>query len=274
MTTFQKVIKYLSLGFAAFLIFLIVSGVFGILSSFSSVLGLQKEDNVIVDKINERNFKDTEINSLDIEVAFTNLIVKKGTSLQIKTNQKNIYFEQNNQKLQIKEKNHQWFSKNNKGSLVIYVPDDLVFENIKINAGTGKIQIENMNTKKLSLMLGSGETTIDKLIVTDKCKIESGAGRVSILSGNINQFDLEVGIGDFEATALVTGNSKINAGIGNLKLTLQGSRKDYQIQAEKGIGTIKIDDKNVEDNYSYGNGDNLIKLEGGIGNIHVHFEEK
>lgn len=274
MTTFQKVIKYLSLGFAAFLIFLIVSGVFGILSSFSSVLGLQKEDNVIVDKINERNFKDTEINSLDIEIAFTNLIVKKGTSLQIKTNQKNIYFEQNNQKLQIKEKNHQWFSKNNKGSLVIYVPDDLVFENIKINAGTGKIQIENMNTKKLSLMLGAGETTIDKLMVTDKCKIESGVGKVSILSGNINQFDLEVGIGDFEVTALVTGNSKINAGIGNLKLTLQGSRKDYRIQAEKGIGTIKIDDKNVEDNYSYGNGDNLIKLEGGIGNIHVRFEEK
>lgn len=274
MMTFQKVIKYLALGFAAFLIFLIVSGVFGILSSFSSVLGLQKEDNVIVDKINERNFKDTEINSLDIEVAFTNLSVKKGTFLQIKTNQKNIYFEQNNQELQIKEKNHQWFSKNNKGSLVIYVPDDLVFENIKINARAGKIQIENMNTKKLSLMLGAGETTIDKLMVTDKCKIESGAGKVSILSGNINQFDLEIGIGDFEATALVTENSKINAGIGNLKLTLQGRKKDYQIQAENGIGTIKIGDKNVVDNYSYGNGDNLIKLEGGIGNIHVHFEEK
>lgn len=274
MTTFQKVIKYLALGFATFLIFLIVSGVFGILSSFSSVLGLQKEDNVIVDKINERNFKDTEINSLDIDIVFTNLIVKKGTSLQIKTNQKNIYFEQNNQKLQIKEKNHQWFSKNNKGSLVIYVPDDLVFENIKINAEAGKIQIENMNTKKLSLMLGAGKTTIDKLMVTDKCKIESGAGKVSILSGNINQFDLEVGIGNFEATALVTGNSKINSGIGNLKLTFQGSRKDYQIQAKKGIGTIKIGDKNVVDNYSYGNGDNLIKLGGGIGNIHVRFEEK
>lgn len=274
MTTFQKVIKYLALGFATFLIFLIVSGVFGILSSFSSVLGLQKEDNVIVDKINERNFKDTKINSLDIDIAFTNLIVKKGTSLQMKTNQKNIYFEQNNQTLQIKEKNHQWFSKYNKGSLVVYVPDDLAFENIKINAGAGKIQIENINTKKLSLMLGAGETTIDKLMVTDKCKIESGAGKVSILSGNINQFDLEVGIGDFEATALVTGNSKINAGIGNLKLTLRGSRENYQIQAEKGIGTIKIGDKNVVDNYSYGNGDNLIKLNGGIGNIHVNFEEK
>lgn len=274
MTTFQKVIKYLALGFAAFLIFLIVSGVFGILFSFSSVLGLQKKDNMVVEKMKEINFKDTKINSLDIDIAFTNLIVKKGTSLQMKTNHKNIHFEQNNQTLQIKEKNHQWFSKYNKGSLVVYVPDDLSFENIKINAGAGKIQIENINTKKLSLMLGAGETTIDKLMVTDKCKIESGAGKVSILSGNINQFDLEVGIGNFEATALVTGNSKINAGIGNLKLTLRGSREIYQIQAEKGIGTIKIGDKNVEDDYSYGNGENLIKLNGGIGNIHVNFEEK
>ena len=45
----------------------------------------------------------------------------------MKINHKNIRFEQNNQKLQIKEKNHQWFSKYNKGSLVVYVPDDLAF---------------------------------------------------------------------------------------------------------------------------------------------------
>ena len=51
MTTFQKVIKYLALGFAAFLIFLIVSGVFEILFSFSSVLGLQKKDNMVVEKM-------------------------------------------------------------------------------------------------------------------------------------------------------------------------------------------------------------------------------
>ena len=217
------------------------------------------------------NFENSEVATLDIDVAFTNLIIKKGDFLIAETNNENINCKQNNQNLQIKEKQHNWFSKNNKGDLVVYIPENLEFEKVKINAGAGKIQIENINTENLYLELGAGETIIEKLNVKDDCKIESGAGKVSILSGKINELNLDMGIGKFEATSDITGNSKINAGIGNLELNIQGNKENYTIKADKGIGSIKIDGKEVADDVTYGDGENTIKIDGGIGAIKIIF---
>lgn len=274
MTMLQKIIKYFALALAAFLIFSIISGILGGLYFFTGLLGLQKHSETIKNEMSVVSFEESNINSLDIDVAFTNLIIKSGESLKIETNNENINYQQNDLNLQIKEKTHNWFFKNNKGDLILYIPDGLEFEKVKINAGAGKIQIENINTKKLSLELGTGETTIEKLNAVDNCKIESGAGKVDIYSGKINNLNLDIGIGKFKLTSSIIGNSKINAGIGSLELNIQGNKEDYKIKADKGIGTIKIDGKNVEDNYVYGNGENEVKIEGGIGSISVDFKEE
>ena len=271
MTTAQKIIKYLALAFAAFLVVSIISGILGAIYALSGILGLQKEDKPIKETMNMINFENSEVATLDIDVAFTNLIIKKGDFLIAETNNKDINCKQNNQNLQIKEKQNSLFSGNDKGDLVVYIPENLEFEKVKINAGAGKIQIENLNTKNLYLELGAGETIIEKLDVTEECKIESGAGKVNILSGTINELNLDMGVGKFEVTAAIIGNSKINAGIGELELNIQDNKENYAIKAEKGIGTIKIDGKEVSDDVTYGNGKNTIKIDGGIGNINVDF---
>ena len=56
MTTAQKVIKYLALAFAAFLIVSIISGILSALYALSGVLGLQKEDEIIKDEMSKINF--------------------------------------------------------------------------------------------------------------------------------------------------------------------------------------------------------------------------
>ncbi len=273
MTTAQKIIKYLALCLAAFLIFSIISSIFGVMYSFGNIFGLRTKNEIIKDKMDTINFESSDINSLEIEVVFTNLIIKKGDFLQAETNNENINFNQNNKIVQIKEKEHTWFVGNNKGDLVVYIPENISFDTVKIKAGAGKIQIENIDTRKLSLELGAGETSIQKLNVLEKCKIESGAGKVSILNGYINELDLDLGVGKFSMTSAIKGNSKINAGIGSLELNVLGSKNDYVIKANKGIGNILIDGLNVSDNYTYGNGEDTLNIEGGIGSINVNFIE-
>ena len=274
MTTAQKIIKNLALSFACVLIVSIISGILSALYALSGVLGLQKEDKKIKDEMNMINFENSEVATLDIDVAFTNLIIKKGDFLIAETNNENINCKQNNQNLQIKEKQHNWLSRNNKGDLVVYIPENLEFEKVRINAGAGKIQIENINTEKLYLELGAGETIIEKINVKDDCKIESGAGKVSILSGNINELNLDMGVVKFEITSVITGNNKINAGIGNLELNIQDNKENYTVKADKGIGSIKIDGKEMADDVTYGDGENSIKIDGGIGSIKIDFEEE
>ena len=273
MTLTQKIIKYLALAFAIFLIVTIISGILGGLYTLSRVLGLEKEDETIKGEMSMIDFENSDVATIDIDVAFTNLIIKKGDLLLAETNNKNINCKQNNQNLQIKEKQHSWFSGNNKGDLVVYIPENLKFEKVKINAGAGKIQIENINTENLYLELGAGETTIEKLNITKDCKIESGAGKVSILSGNINDLNLDIGVGEFNVTSSITGDSKINAGIGSLVLNIQGSKENYTIKADKGLGSIRIDGKETVDDVRYGSGINTIKIDGGIGSIKIDFED-
>lgn len=275
MTIAQKIIKYLATAFAVFLIVSIISGVLSIFYALSAVLGLKKTENKVNEEKAMINFEvSNEATTLDIDVDFTNLTIKKGDYLRVETNNGNIEYKQDNQKLKIKEKAHNWFAKNDEGDLIVYIPENLKFEQVKINAGAGKIHIENLNTERLTLELGAGETEIESLTVTDNCKINSGAGKVSIASGKINDLKLDMGIGKFEISAEITGNSKVDAGIGNLNLDIKGNIENYTIKANKGIGNIKIDKKEISEDAVYGSGENEIKIEGGIGNIDVNFSEE
>lgn len=272
MTTTQRIIKYLALSLAAFLIFIILSGILGTLYVVTSILGAQKEETNIQENMTTTDLTSMEITFLDIDVALTNLIIKNSDTLKVETNNQSINITQNNQTLKIQETNHDWLHKNHKGDLVLYLPKNMTFVEVKINAGAGKIEAKNINTENLYLELGTGKTTFENLDVLKNCTIKSGIGKASILSGSINELDLNMGIGKFEITSNLTGNSKIEAGIGSLNIDILNTKENYQIKATKGIGTIKIGNETIPDNYTYGSGANKLTISGGIGSIDVDFE--
>ena len=274
MTSAQKIIKYLALCLATFLMFLIISSLLGVFYSVSKILDVQKDNEVTMDKMSTVNFKTDDISSLDINLLFTNLIIKQGDVLHVETNNEKVHFDEENNSLKIKEDSRSILSKNNKGDLILYLPENSQFKTVKIQAKAGKIQIENLVTDFLSLELGAGETSIQRLNVSENCKIESGAGKVSLLDGRIKNLDLDLGVGKFELTSSLLGSNKINAGIGSLELNLLGNKKDYLIKADKGIGAIHVDESVVSDDSTVGTGENTIKIDGGIGNIDVSFRNK
>ena len=274
MTSAQKIIKYLALCLATFLVFLIISSLLGVFYSVSKILDVQKDNEVTMDKMSTVNFKTDDISSLDINLLFTNLIIKQGNNLHVETNNEKVHFDEENNSLKIKEDSRNWLSQNNKGDLILYLPENSQFKTVEIQAGAGKIQIENLVTDFLSLELGAGETSIQRLNVSENCKIESGAGKVSLLDGRIKNLDLDLGVGKFELTSSLLGSNKINAGIGSLELNLLGNKKDYLIKADKGIGTIHVDEAVVSGDSTIGTGENTIKIDGGIGNIDVSFRNK
>lgn len=274
MTSLQKVIKYLAISFAIFLIVTIISTILGAFYALSGVLGLKKDSKIASDEISITNFENTNLAALDIEVDYTNLTIKTGDFLRVETNNSNINCKQNNQNLQIKEKNHNWFSNSENLDLILYIPENLELEEVKINAGAGKINVENLTAKNLSFELGAGETEIKKLNVSKKCNIDGGAGKVNILSGTITNLDLDMGVGEVNLDVVIAGKSDIDAGIGSLIMNLQGNKEDYNIKTDKGIGSVKIDGKEVADSEVYGDGENHIEIDGGIGNIIVNFRSE
>lgn len=274
MTSAQKVIKYMAIAFAIFLIVTIISSVLGVFWGISTFLGIKKEYETSKLESNITTFENMEIDTLDIEIAYANLVIKTGDVFKIETNNKNIECKQINQKLQIKEKNHPWFYKAAERDLIVYIPEGIEFEKVKINGGAGKIEIEELKVDNLAFKIGAGATKIQTLEVFQKAKIEGGAGKISILEGRIHDLDLEVGIGQAELHAELLGKNEINAGIGKLDVYLKETEEEYKIQVDKGIGSIRIDGREMADNETYGNGENTVKIEGGIGSIIVELEQE
>ena len=270
MTSTQKIVKYLAIALAFALIFWILSCIMFGLSKISNCFS--DNDSSIQEKLSELNIDSKEVSILDIDIKYANLIIKTGDSLKAETNNKYITTNQKNNKLIIKEKKHNIF-KNDKSELIVYVPEDLILDGVSIDAGAGKIEINNLSTKILEFDLGAGKTKINNLIVLGSAEIDGGAGEITIKNSSINNLDLDTGIGKCTLSSKLIGKNEIDVGVGELDITLLGSKEDYRIITEKGIGSIKIDNEDIKSNQIYGTGENNIDISGGIGSINVKYKK-
>lgn len=264
MTTGNKIIKYLSMAFAIFLTFNIISGITNGLYSLINIF----RDTSGNEKVKELwNYDNTNIDNIDIDLIYDNLNIKIGDKFSVETNSNNVKYAIKDSTLVVKENEKIWNGFNNKkDELTIYIPSNIVLNKIDIDMGAGTLNIENINTRELALELGAGSTLI-KDIYSDNTNINTGAGSFTIVNGNINDLDLDIGVGKTNITSKITGNSTIDIGIGALSLDLIGN--NYTFKVNKGIGKVVIDNKEVSDNEVLGIGSNTIKLNGGIGDTIV-----
>lgn len=264
MNSVQRLIKYLAIAFAFLLIF-------GILSSIIECA--MSLDKAINKKDNEINFKDLgleDISILDIDIGSTNLIIKEGDSFKAETNNKSINCKQDNNKLFIKEKKKNWFNFDKDNDLIVYIPSYMVLDNTKIEGGVGKITIEKLSTKELSLSLGAGKVMVNNLRTLKETDIDGGAGEIIITNSDITKLDLDMGVGKTKINAKLNGNNKIDGGVGSLNLNLIGKEDDYRITLDKGIGSAYLKGNNMIDKKTYGDGDTILDVDGGIGNININ----
>ena len=272
MTTFQKVIKYLAIAFA---IFLIVTIIGGILSAIGLFGGFFTGDAVIEDM--QTYSVNTGIRILDIEINAADLYIKEGEAFSVESNLKNLKVDDNNGRLTIKDltKNKRFggYSYEN-AVLTIYVPVGTVFENVNLTTGAGRLTVDNLFAETIDFELGAGEVTIGSLVATKSADIEGGAGRITVSGGALKNLDMDMGVGELNLTSAFSGECKLDMGVGESNITLIGNKDDYKLDLEKGLGSITVDGKDVSDFGSSGNGTNKVDISGGIGAINVRFEEE
>lgn len=276
MTTLQKVIKYLALAFA---IFLTVSIVGGILSAVGLLGSLFSDDDAEWgDVIGETKTYtvSSEISDLNIQINAADFYIKEGNSFSVESNLKNLEVDEKNGCLTLKDLTKIKLNGSNayeNAVLTIYVPAGMAFDNVNIKTGAGRFTVDSLSAATIGFELGAGDVTISKLIAEKSANIEGGAGRITISNGAIKDLALKMGMGQLNLTAALTGDSELELGVGESNITLLGSKDDYELDIEKGIGNITVDGKNVTDFGSSGNGANEVDIHGGVGAINVRFED-
>ncbi len=269
MIKFQKIIKYLAIAFAAVIIFNIFAGIVSVIAGINFLnSGTKKVE--LLDKYEEVVIGDN-IDDLEVEVATVNVEIKASDKFRVETNRKDINVETRGNKVKISEKNRRFINAVNTGEIIIYVPESINLKNLEFENGAGNVSICDVNAESISLELGAGNIEVNNVVSKKNTNIDGGAGRIEIKNSELSNLDLDMGVGNLTLHAKLFGNSKIDCGVGELKMNLIGNSENYKVKVDKGLGTVKIKGDNIEG--SYGNGENTIDIDGGVGTIQIDFED-
>ena len=266
MSNFQKAIKVFALCLAGFIILNIISGVLWFLSLFANI-GFKSESREDFSEVYQG------ITKLDVDLARSKLELKEGSAfkVEIKNAHDHLKISEKNGILKIKEKNFWLWNTHASSRITVYVPKNINLNTIRIDAGAGTIYMDQINSDILDINQGAGILTITNCKFL-KTNIDGGVGEIKVTSSLLNQLDLEAGASKMNIEAQISGASKIECGVGTVFLSLLGNEKDYRISVEKGLGNILINHKEYKNNIVYGNGKNILKIEGGVGSIDVQFK--
>ena len=235
------------------------------------LVGCSKQDAVLDET---KTYEITsEIHSLDIQINAADFKIVSADEFSVESNLKYLSVSEKDGVLTIVDE-----AKSNSNYidpiLTLYVPNDTVFDDVDIETGAAKMTVDTLSASSVELKLGAGDVRFESLHASAEVDIEGGAGKITIVDGTLNNITLEMGMGELNLTAAVLGDSDLKFGVGASNVTLIGSKDDYKVDIEKGLGSITVDGETVTDYSSSGNGQNHIEIEGGVGAINLNFKEE
>ncbi len=272
MTTTQKIIKYLAIAFALFLVISIFSIIFGLSREIISSINSDKKDSKLLEEYTTISNNVNNIESFKIDISNDNIEIKEGEKFEVKTNDPDVKFYHENSKVKIKtDKTFSWhLSNSSRGTIIIYLPNESNISELDLNLGAGKIDIDKIFVEILLMDLGAGTMTAKEINVYEKAAINGGAGNINIYSGTINNLNLKLGAGNASIESDLTGSNTLTTGVGKLNLGLSRSKDNYKFDISKGLGNIILNDFDVSEDTLIGDGETKIKISGAIGNIIIN----
>ena len=275
MTTTQKIIKYLAIAFALFLVISIFSIIFGLSREIISSINSDKKDSKLLEEYTTISNNVNNIESFKIDISNDDIEIKEGEKFEVKTNDPDVKFYHENSKVKIKtDKTFSWhLSNSSRGTIIIYLPNEFNITELDLNLGAGKIDIDKIFVETLLMDLGAGTMTAKEINVYEKATINGGAGNINIYSGTINNLNLKLGAGNASIQSDLTGSNTLTTGVGKLNLGLSRSKDNYKFDISKGLGNIILNDFDVSEDILIGDGEAKIKISGAIGNIIINTAE-
>ena len=233
------------------------------------LVGCNKKDGVL-DEAKAYEIT-SEIHSLDILISAADFKIEHGDEISVVSNLKYLSVYEKDGVLTIIDEGKNY--NDSDAMLTLYVPNGTIFDDADITVGAAKMTVDTLSANSLELKLGAGDVRIKSLNASSDADIKGGVGQITIAGGTLNDLTLEVGMGELNLTAAVLGDSDLKFGVGESNVTLIGSKDDYKVEIEKGLGSITVDGTTVTDFGSSGNGQNHIEIKGGVGAVNLNYKD-
>lgn len=266
MTDFQRIIKYIAMILAIFLIIMIFGGILSALSLFTYVFDKSSDS---VHDLSSQSFS-RDYTELDIEISAADFIIEEGDKFSIDSNHKYLKVEEKNNTLKIYDTKRLFSVNDESYTVILTVPKDTVFNEVSIETGAAKLSVDALTTYDLDLKLGAGLVTLTDVTVNTETDIEGGAGKLTIENCSMSNLSLDIGVGECELEAKLFGNSELNCGVGSANFTLvETDDVTYRVEVEKALGSVKVDGENLDKATTFGNGNSKVDINCGVGDVKI-----
>lgn len=285
MSSVQRVIKYCAVGLAVFFAVIIISS---IVSIAFAVVKCVSGEGFSFGNWNENTVDFTEtftdVESLNIDNSTGELNIKIGNEFKVEAENVSESFKatvKNNGTLTVTEDDglrFLWFSLDGfcspNSKVTVYVPADFIAKETKIDTGAGNVYVENLQSEYLYISTGAGNINGSDLVAQD-FYVDGGVGNVKLDNVNFTDAEFDCGVGNLNISGVLAGETKIDCGVGDIDLNLEDANvMNYGYDMDCGIGSIKINGDKVSGTYKQNNAsDNLIKVDGGVGDVKINTGE-
>lgn len=258
MTQFQKFVKTFAIVFALLIVFAIVGAISTAIIAITSVLSSEKTNDFftsvqvesndtteVLQSVNE-TFDPDDVDNLEINNSIGTITVNEADVQEIVISATNI-----SQDSRIEQRGTTLYVENNalqveifgvrvgekisedEADILIEVPKDLRFDNVKIDNGIGQMQLKGITAERAKITCGTGYTECNDFFAED---------------------------------------IKVDAGVGEVTLNIKGDVADYDMNLTPGIGSIYVDGiQQSEMNHTNRDADYVLKVDGGIGLVNINF---
>lgn len=278
MYTAQRVIKYCAVAFAILLICGIISAIVSAGMMLSYVFGNRGDEMFVpgaTEMIEVGEVTEQNLTGLYLDLKATSVVIERGPEFVLESDPDVIKVSRGGNALYVQEKDFNfltdWGARGRE--LRIVLPEDWgELDTLRLNAGAGRVEINDVKVKNLELDLGAGKAEVSRIVATERAKINGGAGYLAVRESELKDLDLDMGVGKVELGVKLLGSSQIDAGVGKLEISLHGMADGYRIKVKKGIGSITLNGDSLADGSVRGEGVNLIDIDGGVGAIEIRTE--
>lgn len=243
----------------------------------------EEDEDVEVQKGSlQAQFLESEVESLDIDIRYGEVLISDSESGQIEINidapRRNSYQCKNdNGTLTLKDKTSRTW-RNNKVRVTIAIPEGKTFEQVELVTNAGTIDIaHHLAANELDLELDAGEMTAENLVAADEFSANVGAGRMAVTQFQAGSMDVECGLGEVEICGSVAQDADIKCGMGFISLMLDAKEDDYDYEVSCGLGSVSVNgehfsslstDKGIDHHAG-----RKVRLDCGMGEISVQSKE-
>lgn len=146
-------------------------------------------------------------------------------------------------------------SDNYYGTLYVYLPTDLIFDNADLSFGAGDLCVTRINAIRLNINVGAGDFDVEHF-QADDITVNVGAGDIDMYGEFQNEFNLKCGVGKAD-------------------ITLTGGKYDYNYILKSGLGEVSIGEEEyggLANTRTIDNGSNKeMDIICGAGSVSVEF---